>query len=582
MSCLSTTCYYNTSGLSTANKLTMKILSTTAASTSLLDVNAFRLMKCYVNPSISVVSLILNVISAVVFVKSGIRKPANVFLCGLSVADIMSQCYTLSFANILRYFDDAKPFPSLMAWQYQYQLSYFMYVCEKIWDFVGSWGIPKVTVTPSNWDTHLNGERTRSSETKITWIAEPKSLDTRVKPMWVCPTLVVQLAGFGLRCDKKCNCEDPGCKRPNGHCKENVTCLEGYFGTQCQYRDAIFWADVSHEKMKFRGHLKCQRKFTAARPLIIKFDEPVRFTWLQIDAGSTESLLGLNLEFESSANMSCYVGPCLDRRDIYLDNTTLMVLCHIKSDVCRINISMANTKGKRILCSVYVSGVINRKNIYRIRFLNDKNSTIFEKNGELQKVVVFSHSNDQYVKSIEVTLLNISNSYMAVCELEAYGECAPSLYGPDCTDICSLSCVDHICTYEGFCRHCPNGTGGRHCFEGCITWCDEYEEWPDVTPTANIHLNSTHTPYLQYNSLSAEQFWYSVMIVMVFVTVFYIFAEKNLNTAEEEDVKERNVKKTPASTETSEVASTVLSSSSVDSPNFIGKLSYDSDADGYL
>ncbi|KAH9492929.1 hypothetical protein Btru_032647 [Bulinus truncatus] len=303
--------------------------------------------------------------------------------------------------------------------------------------------------------------------------------------------------------------------------------------------------------------------------------------------------------------MSCYYGPCIDRRDIYLDSGTLMVLCHVMLEVYQVNISLDNTNGTRALCSVYVSGgrnialhqhiwmssqlqdahkrpsigsfsvdggtrylncsstdEIDANPIWRITFpsqmlldevviffratknqeefvvklINEDDITIYELTGTIQSVVKFIPSNDLYVKSIEVIKWNKFQTSLTICELEAYGglctqpnincglsdlkypnipispcfdashnkKCAPPLFGADCTDICSLSCVDHICTYDGFCRHCPNGTGGRHCFDGCITWCDEEEEWPDATPTSSTRVLNPPKPLTYIKAASAR------------------------------------------------------------------------------
>ncbi|KAK0057130.1 hypothetical protein Bpfe_013494 [Biomphalaria pfeifferi] len=59
---------------------------------------------CYINPSVSSVSLLLSLLSVMVFVKSGLRNPKNIFFFALSFADTMSQAMSLNFAQILRYF----------------------------------------------------------------------------------------------------------------------------------------------------------------------------------------------------------------------------------------------------------------------------------------------------------------------------------------------------------------------------------------------------------------------------------------------------------------------------------------------
>ncbi|KAK0057129.1 G-protein coupled receptor [Biomphalaria pfeifferi] len=126
---------FSTQRLVTLSTSTKKSLSLTD------DERTFFLMKCYVNPSVSMCCLLLNLLSVVIFVRAGLRKPTNVFLFALSFADFMSQAVSLNFAQILRFFGPDKPLPMLKAWQYPYDVSYVLYVCDCLWDFVGYWGM---------------------------------------------------------------------------------------------------------------------------------------------------------------------------------------------------------------------------------------------------------------------------------------------------------------------------------------------------------------------------------------------------------------------------------------------------------
>ncbi|KAI8779782.1 laminin subunit alpha isoform X3, partial [Biomphalaria glabrata] len=41
--------------------------------------------------------------------------------------------------------------------------------------------------------------------------------------------------------------------------------------------------------------------------------------------------------------------------------------------------------------------------------------------------------------------------------------CQKPYYGPTCQDICYLSCLDQVCTYEGECFSCVPGHSGIYC-----------------------------------------------------------------------------------------------------------------------
>ncbi|KAK0057144.1 hypothetical protein Bpfe_013508, partial [Biomphalaria pfeifferi] len=119
--------------------------------------------------------------------------------------------------------------------------------------------------------------------------------------------------------------------------------------------DIIIAANVSQEEMKFRHFLKCTKNFTAMTPLKITFSSATRITWIQIEALSKEDLMGLQLTFESIPNIWCFTGPCQDRRDIYVDESTLIVMCNITRNICQVSITFNEPIKPRQFCAVYVN-----------------------------------------------------------------------------------------------------------------------------------------------------------------------------------------------------------------------------------
>ncbi|KAH9502222.1 hypothetical protein Btru_070458 [Bulinus truncatus] len=130
------------------------------------------------------------------------------------------------------------------------------------------------------------------------------------------------------------------------------------------------------------------------------------------------------------------------------------------------------------------------------------------------------------VSSIELT----ATHDVLMCEFEAYGECAPPVFGADCDHLCSSSCEDQLCTFNGFCRDpCPNGTGGTHCFEGCVGWCEDYEEHFLTNPL--VTENTSSIPQTRQLGFHMEHFWFYVMMTIALVAVLCI---SGLNRPEEE------------------------------------------------
>ncbi|KAH9502189.1 hypothetical protein Btru_070338 [Bulinus truncatus] len=97
-------------------------------------------------------------------------------------------------------------------------------------------------------------------------------------------------------------------------------------------------------------------------------------------------------------------------------------------------------------------------------------------------------------------------------------ECAPPFYGPDCADICSASCDDFRCTFEGYCRSCPNGTGGPRCFEGCAGDCEFPNEERENTTGATMTTQAQHHGRWPRNG--AEVFKYLAAVPTPLLCVF--------------------------------------------------------------
>uniref|UniRef100_A0A2C9KRA9 Uncharacterized protein n=1 Tax=Biomphalaria glabrata TaxID=6526 RepID=A0A2C9KRA9_BIOGL len=72
-----------------------------------------------------------------------------------------------------------------------------------------------------------------------------------------------------------------------------------------------------------------------------------------------------------------------------------------------------------------------------------------------------------------------------------------------------------MCTYEGYCYHCANGTGGPYCFDGCLEWCVEYEEATNATTSTT---KVTYAPHRQ-TGFRVENFWFYFMVFLLLLCV---------------------------------------------------------------
>ncbi|KAI8792418.1 G-protein coupled receptor [Biomphalaria glabrata] len=78
--------------------------------------------------------------SVAILRRSGLRKPSNILLFGLVIADSMLQLMTMNFSEILEYFGPDMEYPDLCGWQYSEGVNYFLLVCLILYFFLSSWG----------------------------------------------------------------------------------------------------------------------------------------------------------------------------------------------------------------------------------------------------------------------------------------------------------------------------------------------------------------------------------------------------------------------------------------------------------
>ncbi|KAH9509706.1 hypothetical protein Btru_044299 [Bulinus truncatus] len=90
--------------------------------------------------------------------------------------------------------------------------------------------------------------------------------------------------------------------------------------------------------------------------------------------------------------------------------------------------------------------------------------------------------------------------------------------------ICSSSCDGHQCTYDGYCRQCPNGTRGRHCFEGCGGWCKEEEEENLVQEETSESPTTPKPAHRGRGGFRMENYWFYLMMVMALICVICVSA----------------------------------------------------------
>ncbi|XP_059176227.1 FMRFamide receptor-like [Physella acuta] len=109
----------------------------------------YQTMKCFVNPSISIIGLIGNILSICILIQSGFKKPSNVFLLALTISDSLYLIRPISAPSLLKVFGPSKLRPLVYGWEFPENFAFFAFVVEKsIMCFVG-WGSYVSTSLPA-------------------------------------------------------------------------------------------------------------------------------------------------------------------------------------------------------------------------------------------------------------------------------------------------------------------------------------------------------------------------------------------------------------------------------------------------
>ncbi|KAH9491590.1 hypothetical protein Btru_030977 [Bulinus truncatus] len=85
-----------------------------------------QILTCFVNPALACVGVMANTLCVAILRKSGLKKPSNILLLSLVLADTTFLFNAFNFPTILIYYDTSRPFPELCAWQYTHKMNMFL------------------------------------------------------------------------------------------------------------------------------------------------------------------------------------------------------------------------------------------------------------------------------------------------------------------------------------------------------------------------------------------------------------------------------------------------------------------------
>ncbi|XP_055869545.1 thyrotropin-releasing hormone receptor-like [Biomphalaria glabrata] len=101
---------------------------------------ALQIMTCYANPALAIVGFGANMLCIEILRRSGLRKPSNIFLLSLVVADSMSQLQSMNFGEVLMFWGPDQKHSELCGWQYGETVDFFLFVSTVVIYVLGGLG----------------------------------------------------------------------------------------------------------------------------------------------------------------------------------------------------------------------------------------------------------------------------------------------------------------------------------------------------------------------------------------------------------------------------------------------------------
>ncbi|XP_059154842.1 uncharacterized protein LOC131940230 isoform X2 [Physella acuta] len=112
---------------------------------------------------------------------------------------------------------------------------------------------------------------------------------------------------------------------------------------------------------------------------------------------------------------------------------------------------------------IYSSGNrITSMHTFKVELYNDENHLVFTTNIES---FLLPYKINILKSGRVMKLLIIASDVISLCELEVFGDCTTRYYGPDCDQVCLMSCKNKDCQFTGVCKLCVPGHTGSYCLD---------------------------------------------------------------------------------------------------------------------
>uniref|UniRef100_A0A2C9LNY9 G-protein coupled receptors family 1 profile domain-containing protein n=1 Tax=Biomphalaria glabrata TaxID=6526 RepID=A0A2C9LNY9_BIOGL len=112
------------------------------------EMSIVKALKFYVFPALFCVGLTANIMSIAILKRSGLRKPTNILLLGVVIADCMVQLQVVNFAEVLAVLGPNYKYPELCGWQYGEEINFILLASDILFYFFGEYGVRVNTTIP--------------------------------------------------------------------------------------------------------------------------------------------------------------------------------------------------------------------------------------------------------------------------------------------------------------------------------------------------------------------------------------------------------------------------------------------------
>ncbi|XP_059154835.1 uncharacterized protein LOC131940224 [Physella acuta] len=171
---------------------------------------------------------------------------------------------------------------------------------------------------------------------------------------------------------------------------------------------------------------------------------------------------------------------------------------------------------------IFTTGNLNTSmHKFKVELYNDEHELVFA--AAIDKFSIPYTLNIERIEMITKIVL-IASEIMALCELQAFGDCTNRRYGINCNHICMTTCKNQECQFTGVCKLCVPGRSGDYCLYSNTT-----HKLPNNTDE-NFKIQPLFYSEQQTSSLSWEELFVIILVFMLcLIALMLILSSRTSN-----------------------------------------------------